>query len=116
MVFLRKNGKLKEINSFVIAGRQRFLWELNNGLEIETDVFEHKLGEEMSLVCRRCPLAQYCQEGLLSYGIEMNPDLIISPCLLRDDVNLDLYPFIKERDGERLKAKLAQYIDKIANR
>ncbi|MFA4826699.1 MAG: radical SAM protein [Candidatus Shapirobacteria bacterium] len=116
MVFLRKNGKLKGIDSFTIAGRQRFLWELNNGLEIETDVFGHKLGEEMSSICRKCSLAQYCQEGLLSYGIEVNPDLVVSPCLLRDDVNLDLYSLIKERDGERLRSKLSQYIDKIANR
>ncbi|MBU1089087.1 radical SAM protein [Patescibacteria group bacterium] len=112
-VFLRRNAYLKEIRRYKMAGRDRLIWELKNGLELETDVFYHKFDDKLPDLCRKCNLAPFCQEGLMSYGIEIGPELIVSGCLLRRKISLDLWDLVKKRDAEGLVKSLEAFIGKI---
>lgn len=113
-VFFKNEAKLKEVKRYKMAGRDRLTWELKkNGLLVETDVFKHKFGKEIPKICRNCEMAAFCQEGLMSYGIEIGPELRVSACLLKEDISLDLWKNVKDRDGETMREALNLFIGKI---
>ena len=113
LVFLAKKGKLQRVDRYFSAGRERLFWKLDSGLKIETDIFYHKATNTFSPFCQRCPLTAVCQEGIFSYGLEINSELILSPCLLRNDLYLDLWELVKKRKKKQLVAKVKKFIDKL---
>ena len=110
-----KNGRLKEVRRFLISGRERLFWQLRSGVRVETDIFNQKMIPKIASFCQTCPLASYCQEGLFSYGIELNSEMVLSPCLLRDDLSLDVWDLVKARDGKRLFLSISSYIKKLVD-
>jgi len=109
-LYFKNNGQLIETNKFLIPGRERMVWRMKDGLEIETDVFYHKLSEGTGKVCQNCPEVANCQEGLMSYGLEVNPELTMAGCLLRNDLLVDLWSTVKERNKQGLVDKVNGFL------
>ncbi|MDP2860313.1 MAG: GTP 3',8-cyclase MoaA [bacterium] len=115
LAFLAKRGKLRMIKKYSASGRERLFWTLKNGLEIETDIFSHKLQEGIPVLCRRCRFAAVCQEGIVSYGLEVNSELIISACLLREELSLDVWDLVKKRDAKKLIKEVKIFLSKFGS-
>lgn len=111
--YLKTEGELVEAKSYTVAARERLLWRLKSGLEIETDNFFHKLTVGTGKVCKDCKYAPFCLEGLLSYGLEINSELVLSPCMLREEINVSLWNEIKDRNAEAVVKKVNSFIGKI---
>jgi len=112
MLYFRKYASVIEINEYLVAGRERLLWRLKNGLEVETDTFSHKLTTEVGKVCQKCKEAPFCLEGLMSYGIEVGPSLSVGPCLLRNDLRLELWDEVRSRDKKGVAQKIGLFLAK----
>lgn len=113
MPFLEKKGKLEEINNYSSSGRERLKWRLENGVLVETDIFHHKLGKDIAKQCNNCAYSATCLEGLMSFGIEINSDLGVSACLLRDDLDISISKEVKSRDEKLLVEKVNSFINKL---
>jgi molybdenum cofactor biosynthesis enzyme MoaA len=113
ILYLKNNGSIVETNKYLVSGRERLVWKMKSGLEIETDVFSHKLEEGTGKVCQKCPMAPFCLEGLMSYGVEVNSELSMAGCLLRDDLGADLWDETKARDENAVKAKVQTFLKEI---
>lgn len=111
--YLINRGRLKMIKRFLLPARDRLFWELDSGLKVETDVFWYKIGAGLFGVCRRCPLAVVCQEGLLSYGLEVNSLLEMGVCLLREELAVNIWDEVKERKGDKLVSKVSAFINSL---
>ncbi|MEY9963396.1 cyclic pyranopterin phosphate synthase [Streptacidiphilus sp. MAP12-16] len=55
---------------------------------VEVEVIDHTLGRHHVGQCGTCPLKTVCVEGF--WALRLNHDGALSPCLLRDDLRLDL--------------------------
>jgi len=110
MVYLKERARLIETKNYNYAGRERLFWQLDSGLKLETDVFLEKKSKERANVCKKCELASFCQEGILSYGLEINDEMVLSACLLRDDLCVDLYKEVKERNEKMLRLKVGGFV------
>jgi molybdenum cofactor biosynthesis enzyme MoaA len=111
--YLKTEGDLIEAKSYTVAGRERLLWRLKSGLEIETDNFSHKLEKGTGRVCKKCKYAPFCLEGLLSYGLEINSELFLTPCMLREKIRVSLWDEVKARNAKAVVDKINSFIGKI---
>ena len=55
---------------------------------IEVEVIDRTLGRHHVGQCGACPVKAQCVEGF--WALRLNHDGVLSPCLLRDDLRLDL--------------------------
>ncbi|WP_194920342.1 radical SAM protein [Catenulispora rubra] len=71
---------------------------------IHKDLGRHHVGQ-----CGRCPKKPSCVEGF--WALRADHAGFIGPCLLREDLRLDLKPYIAERDPKALAEAVAFHID-----
>ncbi len=112
LAYLNENAIIVNIDDYSVPARTRLVWKFKSGLLVETDDFNNKLSPEMPKICRDCQYSSVCQEGLMSYGVEVNSELKVSGCLLRHDVVTDLWDAVSKRDGDRVLSYLVDFVGK----
>ncbi|WP_075733371.1 radical SAM protein [Streptomyces acidiscabies] len=74
---------------------------------IEIDVIERGLGRHHVGQCGTCPMRPTCTEGL--WALRMDHAGGVQPCLLRDDLRLDIRPQLAE-DGPAVAEAVARHV------
>lgn len=74
------------------AGQGRRVFRVDG---VETDVIQRDLGRHHVGQCGTCPLKPRCVEGV--WSLRMDHAGGVQPCLLRDDLRLDLRPFLAKQ-------------------
>lgn len=73
---------------------------------VEIDVIQRDLGRHHVGQCGTCPLKPTCVEGF--WSLRMDHAGGIQPCLLRDDLRMDIRPYLDHPDG--VTAAVAQHL------
>jgi len=101
------------VKRFSWSGRERLFVRLKSGLDLEVDVFSVKTDSFLPEVCRQCDARLVCREGLFSYGFELGPDFVLSPCLLRKDLDIPLGREIEGGSWAGVMEKIAVAVDNL---
>jgi len=87
------------IQSLILPMRHRITFELTTGAIVQVDTFNRP---KLSCAeCWSCPYKFSCEEGLFGCGLRVTPDLRLSPCLYRDDLNFSLRPLCENGSSKQ---------------
>lgn len=82
------------VKRYRTSWRTRVLFKLRGGGGIEANLLQPKW-RGSAPICQSCHLAEVCAEGYLGCGVRITPDLHLSPCILREDLDADIRPVLR---------------------
>jgi len=94
------------VKRYRTSWRTRILFKLRGGGGIEANLLQPKW-RGTAPICQSCHLAAVCAEGYLGCGVRITPDLRLSPCILREDLDADIRPVL----GGEASNEHVQFID-----
>jgi GTP 3',8-cyclase len=99
------------IDSTTLPMRGRITFHLTTGAIVQVDTFDTPKISNPD--CRACPYKFQCEEGLLGCGLRITPDLMLSPCLYREDLNIDLHNLVKLKEPWDINGSDSEFIRKM---